>query len=264
VTPARPGPSLRAAALAVLCVVATSGCAEWFASSEPEIDPSKPPAPATAAARVETPSDPSDPERARLQQDMARLTSEIAEMQNALARLTASARLYDDRLDAVERRLRERAATGGPSDPSLPPRWSPPPGSGSPTAPASSASAEELFQAARTEYEAGNRDSAVLKLHELILGFPDHPARERAQLLMADIHYAQREYRAALAQMDALLAAAPRGPRAAEALLRIGLCRRALGDESAARQSWERLVADYPTSEAAGRARQLLRADRKG
>jgi TolA-binding protein len=254
---------LRAGALAVLCLAATAGCAEWFASSEPALDPAKQ-VPVAARPAAPLPAPEPDAERLRLQQEIARLASELGEMQNALARLTASARLHDDRLESLERRLKERQASSGGSEPSLPPRWSAPSGPGAGVAPANSATAEDLLRVGRAEHEAGNRDAALLKLHELILGFPDHPARERAQLLVADIYYEQRDYRAALTQLDAVMAAAPGGLRTAEALLRVGLCRRALGDETAARQSWERLLKDYPTSEAAGRARQLLRASRRG
>jgi TolA-binding protein len=264
---------LRTGALVALCLTASAGCAEWFAASEPPADPARqapvaarpvpPPERRSESPERRSESPEPDPERVRLQQDLARLTAEIAELQNALARLTAAARLNDDRLDAMERRMREREASSGSTGTSLPPRWQHP-GPSYPASSPSAATAEDLLQAGRAEHETGNRDAALLKLHELIVGFPDHPARERAQLLVADIYYEQRDYRAALAQLDSVMAASPAGPRTAETLLRVGLCRRALGDEAAARQSWERVLKDYPTSDAATRARQLLRAGRRG
>ena len=39
----------------------------------------------------------------------------------------------------------------------------------------------------------------------------------------------------------------------------MGLCHRALRDENRARQTWDRVEKDYPKSEAAVKARALLR-----
>ena len=51
----------------------------------------------------------------------------------------------------------------------------------------------------------------------------------------------------------------PNGAKVPDALLKIGLCQRGLGDGALAKQTWERLVRDYPGSVAARQARVLLR-----
>jgi len=43
-----------------------------------------------------------------------------------------------------------------------------------------------------------------------------------------------------------------------EALLKIGLCQRALGDAASAKASWEQVIRQFPKSDAARQARTLL------
>jgi TolA-binding protein len=77
---------------------------------------------------------------------------------------------------------------------------------------------------------------------------------------VADIFYTQKDYRGALAEFEALLAALPKGAKAPDTLLKIGLCQRALGDGARARRTWERVVREFPSSVAARQARVLLRS----
>ena len=50
----------------------------------------------------------------------------------------------------------------------------------------------------------------------------------------------------------------PQSPPVAEALLKIGMCYRALHDVPRAKETWEQVVKSYPKSEAATQARTLL------
>src|SRR5438552_1163853 len=63
-----------------------------------------------------------------------------------------------------------------------------------------------------------------------------------------------------VAELDALVGAAPSGGKVPDALLKIGLCQRSLGDGALAKRTWERLVRDFPESVAARQARVLLRS----
>jgi len=55
---------------------------------------------------------------------------------------------------------------------------------------------------------------------------------------------------------------APTAPAAADALLRIGLCHANLREPAPAAAAWQRIVREYPRSDAAGKARSFLRAAR--
>ena len=119
-------------------------------------------------------------------------------------------------------------------------------------------SASYLVSKFRDEFEA-HLDGAVVTLYEVVANFPDDPVREAAQFVVGEIFIAQKDYRGAIAELEALVAAVPRGVKVPDALLKIGLAQRSLGEEARARRSWERLVKDYPGSGAARQARALLR-----
>jgi len=50
----------------------------------------------------------------------------------------------------------------------------------------------------------------------------------------------------------------PQSPPVAEALLKLGMCYRALHDLPRARETWEQVVKSHPRTEAATQARALL------
>jgi TolA-binding protein len=296
--------SVRAIALAALVTLAAAGCGGRGAQvAAPE------PVPAPAPRTIATPPPAAEPPRQADQ--LARIASELVELQNAVAKLMMSARQHDDQLIYLQRRLgdieaqaRSRGGTGVPpafapnaavpaplppppaaaippaaAVPSAPPpsplppsrqaRATPlvPPVAASPLAtPAPPPAAmpgspgEVLFQSGLAKFEAGDLDGAVVTLYEVIATFPQDPARERAQFLVGEIFLAQKDYRGAVAELEGLIAAVPGGSRVPDALLKLGMAQRALGDEARARRAWERLVKEHPNSAAARQARTLLRA----
>ena len=145
------------------------------------------------------------------------------------------------------------APSAAPRAPAPPPR-TPPPSAGAVSP------ADDLYREGLAKYQAGDLDGAVVTLYEVVANFPTDPAREHAQFLVGEIFFAQKDYRGAVAELEGLIAAAPGGSKVPEALLKIGMAQRSLGDEARARRAWERLVKDYPTSAPARQARTLLRA----
>lgn len=98
----------------------------------------------------------------------------------------------------------------------------------------------------------------MLELTDLIARFPDHKLAPAAQLWIGEAYYQQRDYRQALVELRRVLDDYPKSPQVADALLKSGLCHRALGDRAAARTAWELVVRDHSSSAAAGQARSLL------
>ena len=109
------------------------------------------------------------------------------------------------------------------------------------------------------QLRANADDAAILTFYDLIATYPESPLRESAQYLVADVYYKQKDWRGALAEFEALVAALPRAEKAPDALLKIGLCQKSLGDSARAKRTWERVVREHPTSAAARQARALLR-----
>jgi tol-pal system protein YbgF len=283
----------------IAVVVALAGCAGAAGKpAGPEVVATPPPAPPpTVTAPAPEPPRQADP--------LARIASELADLQNAVAKLMLSARQHDDQLSYMQRRLAEMesqarnrvavpmpgfapavppaalppppvappptalpAAPIGPPPVALPPTTSPsaavrPDPAPAPARPAVAESpAEQLFEAGLAKYEAGDLDGAVVTLYEVVASFPGEPARERAQFLIGDIFYAQKDYRGAVAELESLVKAVPSGTRAPDALLKLGMAQRALGEEAKARRTWQRLLKEHSNSEAARQARTLLRASK--
>ena len=128
-----------------------------------------------------------------------------------------------------------------------------------PTASATTTPAADLYRAGVEKLRAKDLDAAILSFYDLIGTYPDHPLRESAQFLVADMFYTQKDLRGALTEFEALIAAVPRGEKVPDALLKIGLCQKGLGDTGRAKRSWERVVKEHPASVAARQARVLLR-----
>jgi tol-pal system protein YbgF len=125
---------------------------------------------------------------------------------------------------------------------------------------ATTSPAAELYRTGTTQLKTRNLDAAMLTFYDLIVTYPTDPLRESAQFLVADIYFSQKDYRGALAEFEALVDEVPRGERVPDALLKIGLCQKNLGDTGRAKRTWERIVKDYPASVAARQARALLRS----
>ena len=167
-----------------------------------------------------------------------------------------------------------RAAAKPPGAPPASPRASvtppaastpslrPAPAPAAPSEPGSAArsaqSAEQLFSAAMVNLRAREPAQAVLELTDLIARFPDHALASSAQLWIGEAYYQQRDYRQSLVELKRVLDGYPKSPQVADALLKTGLCHRALGDGAAARTAWEQVVRDHSGSAAAGQARSLL------
>jgi tol-pal system protein YbgF len=251
---------------AALVALALAGCA-GVAERQATVEAPRPAAPSgqTAADRPSTTA----ADQARRGEQVSRIAGELSDLQNAVAKLIASSRQQEDQLTYLRRRVEELESLNRNRLPAAPSGFAPSPPSGfAPSAPAAAppplASATtmppaDLYRAGVEKLRAKNPDAAILSLYDLIVTYPDHPLRESAQLLVADIFYTQKDCRGALAELEALIAAVPRGEKVPDALVKMGLCQKDLGDTARAKRTWERVVRDYPASVAARQARVLLR-----
>lgn len=272
----------RAVLRAALVALVLAGCA-GVAERQATVEAPRPAAPSGQTAADRPSKTATDP--ARLNEQVSRIAGELSELQNAVAKLIASSRQQEDQLTYMRRRVEELeslnrgrlpavpsgfapSAPGGVAPPApggfaplapggvAPPAPSPEP---TPLASATTTPAAELYRAGTEKLQAKNFDAAVLSFYDLIVTYPNHPLREGAQFLVADVFYMQKDFRSALAEFEALIAAVPRGERVPDALLKIGQCQKSLGDAARAKRTWERVVKDYPASVAARQARVLLR-----
>ena len=256
----------RAVLRAALVALVLAGCA-GVAERQATVEAPRPAAPSGQTAADRPSKTATDP--ARLNEQVSRIAGELSELQNAVAKLIASSRQQEDQLTYMRRRVEELESLNRGRLPAVPSGFAPSaPGGVAPPAPspeptplasATTTPAAELYRAGTEKLQAKNFDAAVLSFYDLIVTYPNHPLREGAQFLVADVFYMQKDFRSALAEFEALIAAVPRGERVPDALLKIGQCQKSLGDAARAKRTWERVVKDYPASVAARQARVLLR-----
>jgi tol-pal system protein YbgF len=120
--------------------------------------------------------------------------------------------------------------------------------------------AEQMFAAAMASFQGEEHGHAVLEWSELTKRFPEHPLAASAQYWIGETYYRQRDLRQAIIEFRKVIDGYPKSPQIPEALLKIGLCYRALGDGPHARESWQQLAREYPSTSAATEARSLLGA----
>ena len=110
-------------------------------------------------------------------------------------------------------------------------------------------------QAARRRRRAGRA-----RVHRIRRPVPAHPQAAAAQNHIGEAYYRQRDYRQAMAEFQKTVDGYTQAAQVSEALLKIGLCQRALGDAASAKASWEQVIKQFPKSDAARQARTLLAA----
>lgn len=121
-------------------------------------------------------------------------------------------------------------------------------------------SAEQVFAAALKTFRAHEHGQAVIELMDFVANYPKHGLAPRAQYWIGEAYFVQRDYQQALLEFKRVLGMDPGALAASDALLRIGLCHANLRQSAPAMAAWQRIVREYPRSEAAGKARSLLSA----
>ena len=114
------------------------------------------------------------------------------------------------------------------------------------------------FEAALAIFRKGEFPAAQAAFADFIKRYPQSGFRPTALFWLGNAQYANRDYRGAIANFRALLAASPEHPRAPEAVLSIANCQIELKDNAGARRTLDELVKAYPQSEAAVAAKERL------
>ena len=264
---------------ALLCGVAAAaltGCASGRGAETPQ---DAPPARVTLAD-MKNAQDAQAQEIARLAGDVkamdaqqAFLVAEIKNLSEQIAKLKLS-------LSEAEGAMRSLRATPVPPESRPAPPFVPPPApalapvpipapASRPAAPAATtpaappsrnAEADRMFAAALAKLRAGDDGQAALEFTEFVAQFPSHPQAAAAQNHIGEAYYRQRDYRQAMGEFQKTVDGYTQAAQVSEALLKIGLCQRSLGDPARAKASWEQVVKQFPKSDAARQARALLAA----
>jgi tol-pal system protein YbgF len=189
-----------------------------------------------------------------LQERVRELGADVSASDEALAKMRAELTAAEDDLKTLKAALAARAEPA----PAPPPAEKP-----APVAPPRAGAPEALYGAALATFRAREHGQAVLEFLEFLSRYPQHPLAANAQYWIGEAYYAQRDYRQALTEFQKVLDHPNVNGKWADALLKIGMCHEQLREWARAREAWQRLVAQFPASGAADRARTLLRAARR-
>lgn len=128
------------------------------------------------------------------------------------------------------------------------------------TDPSDPAFENRAYESAYGLFKEGRHANAVKAFHEFLKKYPDSVHVPNATFWLGSAKLALKDYKGALGFYQRLLEISPATPKAAEALLNIAACQRELKQTTAARKTLKQLIAQYPTSEAAVKAKKLLAA----
>jgi len=120
------------------------------------------------------------------------------------------------------------------------------------------ASPEGLYQSGLSAYKAGDMRKAVAELTRFMERHPKHELVSNAQYWIGEAYYSERNYEQAVLAFQEVIKKYPKKEKAPAALLKQAMSFRGLGDAKSARYVLRKLQEDYPRSEEAKKAKELL------
>ncbi|MDH4235221.1 MAG: tol-pal system protein YbgF [Gallionella sp.] len=114
------------------------------------------------------------------------------------------------------------------------------------------------FENAYDFLKRGNHAEAVKALREFIKKYPDSVHAPNANYWLGNAQFALKDYKGALSTYQGLLKDFPGASRTADTYLNVAECRRELNQKDEAQKTLKQLIAKYPDSQAAAKAKKLL------
>jgi tol-pal system protein YbgF len=182
---------------------------------------------------------------------MDQVSGDVRSLQQAVADLTSSFSKMSAQLSDINNTLKvistpavpppsqttgAPGATGGPSS-SMPPM-----------------SQTDLFNAATGDYNSGKVDLALQEFQDFLKYYGTADLAPNAQYYIAQIHYAQKNYDAAVGEFDAVLEHYSENAKTRDAMYYKGMSLVALGKRSQAHGMFQEIEKKYPNTDAYTRA----------
>ena len=170
----------------------------------------------------------------------------------------------DRRLQSLEQAQRN-AALGPP--PAAAPSGPAPSGKGAaPAAGGATAAApprptgtdQQNYKAAFDLLQARHYEEAGKGFTQFLAEFPKSPLADNAQYWLAETHYVQGQFSAALADFQKVIDKYPMAAKMPDAMLKVGYCQVELGHRDAARTALQQVMRQFPDTTAARLASQRL------
>ena len=116
------------------------------------------------------------------------------------------------------------------------------------------------YEAAQGQRRLGNYQGAIVAFQNFIGQHPKSTLAPRAQYWIGDSYFNLRDFKLAIASQQALLKTYPDSPTVPDSMLNIASSQIEMGESAIGRKTLEELVARYPVSEAAEKARRRMAA----
>ena len=120
------------------------------------------------------------------------------------------------------------------------------------------AAIQRAYDNAYSNYRLSDYPNAIRGFEGFLKSYPRHQLAPNAQYWIGESYFHQRQYREAIEAERRLLGTYADSAKAPDALLIIGTAESSLGDNAAARRTFDELVAKYPASDAAEKAKGRL------
>ena len=119
------------------------------------------------------------------------------------------------------------------------------------------------YDGASNLFRKGEYAQAVEAFNSFMHDFPSSPLVANAQYWIGMSHFNLRDYKNAQGSQEALIKLFPESPKVPDALLAIASIQNEQGDAGSARNTLEDIIARYPGTEAAAKARTRLTPPRR-
>jgi tol-pal system protein YbgF len=119
---------------------------------------------------------------------------------------------------------------------------------------------DRAFEAAYALYKSGSNANAAKAFQDFIRKYPDSVRVPDANYWLGNAQYAMKDYKGALATYESFIKDSADSPKVPDVLYGIARCQQGLKQPIAARKTLKKIVAKYPSSEAAAKAKKQLAA----
>jgi tol-pal system protein YbgF len=121
-----------------------------------------------------------------------------------------------------------------------------------------SAAIQRAYDNAFSNYRINDYQGAIRGFDSFLKTYPKHPLAANAQYWIGESYFQLHDYRAAIEAQRRLLGTWPDSAKVPDALLIIGTAESTMGDSAAARRTFEDLIAKYPATDSAEKAKGRL------
>jgi tol-pal system protein YbgF len=130
-----------------------------------------------------------------------------------------------------------------------------------PVAPAYDPATEDrAYESGYAFFSANSYQNAINAFQEFLQKFPNSVFVPRVHFWMGESYFALKDYKNALASYQLLIDKYSYSPKTPDAMLAAADCRKQLKSLKAAKKTLKELIAKYPHSDAAGKAKALLKS----